>query len=211
MEFALAVEPERLVEPRQVLRSAREERIVHAVKAQHPAVAAAHRPAHAEEADIVGWGIVIGVVVVKADFDVGLIRAHSRSRQCLLPGVEHIIDEGAVELLSDRSGDHGRQQPVDRGGFGRIHLVDRQPVDDGKAHPAGENVAHPGHRRPAGRHREIIRHKDDRRQRIGAQLVDGAADLVNRRDVERNPPILGANIGPHPGARASDRPGGNGS
>jgi len=41
MEFALAVEPERAVEPRQALRMARQKRIVERVKARDPAVAAA--------------------------------------------------------------------------------------------------------------------------------------------------------------------------
>jgi len=41
MEFALAVEPERAVEPRQALRMARQKRVVERVKARDPAVAAA--------------------------------------------------------------------------------------------------------------------------------------------------------------------------
>ncbi len=169
-------------------------------------MAAAHRPAQAQQADVIGRRVVVGVVVVKADFDIGLVGTNPRTRQCLLPGVEHVVDQGAVELLRDRARNHARQQPIDRGRLAGIHLVERQPVDDRKAHTRGEHRPRPRHRLVAGRHREILRAEDDRRQRVGAQLVDSPADLVEAGGVEFDPPILGADIGAHPGARPFDRP-----
>ena len=90
------------------------------VKTDDPAVAAAHRSPQAEETHIVRRRLVIRVVVVKADLDVGFVRTHPRTRQCLLPSIEHVVDQGAVELLRDRARDHARQQPIDRGGLGRV-------------------------------------------------------------------------------------------
>ncbi len=37
-------------------------------------------------------------------------------------GVEHVVDQRAVELLRNRAGNHARQQPIDRGRRGRLHL-----------------------------------------------------------------------------------------
>ena len=51
--------------------------VVDGMKADHAAVPAALRLAQAEQTDIVGQRVVIGVVVVEADLDVGLVRANA--------------------------------------------------------------------------------------------------------------------------------------
>src|SRR6266404_2041986 len=174
------------------------------MKAEDTAVAAAHRPAQAEQADIVGRGVVIGVVVVKADLDVGLVRPHARSGKRLLPGVEHIVDQSAVELLRDRARDHARQEPVDRRRLASIHLGDGQAVDDREAHAAVENLPYPSHLLAAGRHDEIFGSEHDCRQRKCPDLVDRAADLVMARGRKLDPVILRLDIAPDPSTRAVD-------
>jgi len=77
--------------------------IVDSMKADDAAVPAALRPAQAEQTDIVGRRVVVGIVVVEADLDVGLVRADTRSGKRLLPGVENIVDHRAVELLRHRA------------------------------------------------------------------------------------------------------------
>src|SRR5438270_6728318 len=102
-KFALPVEPEIPVEPLQPVRMALKHGIVNGMKADDAAMPAALRPAQAEQTDIVGRRVVIGVVVVKTDLDVGLVGPNARSGKRLLPGIEHVVDKRAVELLRHRA------------------------------------------------------------------------------------------------------------
>src|SRR5579864_9540342 len=86
MEFALAVEPERLVEPRHAFGMARQKRVVERVKTRDPAVAAMLRRLEAVQHDRVGRRPVVGVVGVEFQFDVGLVGAHAGTRQGGPPG-----------------------------------------------------------------------------------------------------------------------------
>src|SRR5271166_4513648 len=78
-EFALAVEPELPVKPLQPVRMALTHSVVDGMKADDAAMPAALRLAQAEQTDIFGRPVVIGVVVVEADLDVGLVRADTRA------------------------------------------------------------------------------------------------------------------------------------
>src|SRR5204863_3367681 len=86
-KFALPVKPEIPVEPLQPVRMALPHGIVDAVKADHAAMAAALRLTQTEQPDVIGRRVVIGVVVVKADFGIGLVGADTRAGERLLPGV----------------------------------------------------------------------------------------------------------------------------
>ncbi len=142
---------------------------------------------------------------MEADFDVGLVGADARAGQRLLAGVVDIVDHRAVELLRHRAHHHRGEQPVDGLRLWLRHLLDREPVDHREAHPLLQDTPRLGHRRMAMGHVEIGRAAQDRRQRMGAHLVDDAADFVEARGVERNAVVLGANIGGAPGAGAFDR------
>src|ERR1700751_258086 len=78
-KFALPVEPEIPVKPLQPVRMALPHVMVDGMKTDEAAVPAALRPAQAQQTDIVGRGVVVGVVVVKADFGIGLVGADTRS------------------------------------------------------------------------------------------------------------------------------------
>src|SRR6201993_1868934 len=78
-KFALPVEPEIPVKPLQPIRMTLPQGIVDGMKADDAAEPAALRLTQAEQTDIVGRGLVIGVVVVKPDFAIGLVGANARS------------------------------------------------------------------------------------------------------------------------------------
>jgi hypothetical protein len=80
--------------------------------------------------------------------------------------------------LRHRPRHHRRQQPIDRLRLVVAQLVVRQAVDHRKAHPLLEDAPHLGHRRVAIGHVEIGGTPEDRRQRMGADVLGDAADLV---------------------------------
>src|SRR3984893_13020432 len=201
-KFALPVKPEIPVESLQTARMALPHGIADVMKADDPAVPAALRLTQAEQTDIVGRRVVIGVVVVKADLDVGLVRADTRSGKRLLPGVENIVDHRAIELLRYRTRHHARQQPIDGRGLGCGHFGHRQAVDDREAPALVEHFAHPRHLPPTRRHRKITRSAQDGRQTISPDLVGCPAETGGR---EIDPVLLGADRSACPGARPLDR------
>src|SRR6516162_4686234 len=79
VKFALAIEQERFVKARQPSLVALSQNIVHGLKADDATVPAALGPAQAQQTDIIGRNVVIRVVDVEANLDVGLVRANTRS------------------------------------------------------------------------------------------------------------------------------------
>src|ERR1700730_4805522 len=204
-KFALPVKPEIPVESLQTVRMALPHGIADGMEADARSVPAALRLTQAEQTDIVGRRVVIGVVVVKADLDVGLVRADTRSGKGPLPGVEHVVDHRAVELLRYRTRHHARQQPIDGRGLGCVHFGHRQAVDYREPPALVEHFADPRHLPPTRRHRKITRSAQDRRQRTRPVLFGCPAYLVETGGREIDPVLLGADVAARPDARPLDR------
>ena len=204
MELALPVEPERPVKPRQRLGMTLQQHVVQRVEAGDPAVAAALRGAQAQQRDVFGRGRIVGIVGMKFQLDIGLVGPHPRAGQGLSAAVAYIVDQLAVEALRDRPRHHRGQQPIEPDRRLDADLVERQPIDDRKAHAAPQDPAHFGHRGAAGRHLEIVRAAHDRRQREFPQFVGDPPDLVEARPAQRDQVVVRVQIVAPPSARAGD-------
>ena len=175
------------------------------VKADHAAVAAAHRLAQAEQTDIVGRRVVIGVVVVKADLDVGLVRPHPRSGKRLPPGVENIVNQACRRASA---------QPGARSCSTRSNKSPSPRPRPSRQRAAGRRSRNARRDRECRRTRAICSRQAGIAKSSGRSTIVGSgyariSSTARRissmaRGGELDPVILGPDIIADPGARSFD-------
>ena len=157
--------------------------------AHHLADAALHRRMQAEQADELGRRLVVGIVVVEAQVDVGDGRPDARAGLELRAGVHHVVEHLAVQLLRHRPGKQARQQPVEVDRFLARDLVHRQAVEHGEHRPALRHAPDLGHRGAAGVEGEIPGIEQEGRHRGAAQLVPYGQQLAHGGVGEGHRPV----------------------
>ena len=197
--LGVAVVPEGPVKPRHELGMTLLERLVHRRHAHDLADAARLCRMQAEEADIVGRRLVVGIVVVEAQVDVRHRGPDTRAWLQLRTGVHHVVEHLAVQLLRHGAGQQARQQPIDADRLVAVHLVERQAVEHGEHRAFLRHAPHLVHGRTAGVELEVRGIEQERRHRRAADLVAHRAHLRQRRGRQRHRPAVGRDRLARPG------------
>ena len=182
--LALAIEIERLVEPRQQVGMALAHLLVRGGEAHDAAHAAFHRRAQAHQADIVRRHVVVAVVGMEVLLGVGDVGPHAVAGRPAEIG--DVVDRGAVPLLRHRPRHQRGEQPPHRPRAALRPALDRQAVDDGEARPVVDGALDLAHEGARGVEREVIRTQQQKRQRLAIERRDEPVqfllDLGRQRD-----------------------------
>ena len=190
--LALAVEIERLVEPRQQIGMTPAHLLVGGGEAHDAAHPAFHRRAQAQQADIVRRHVVIAVVGMEVLLGVGDVGAHAVAGRAA--EIADVVDRRAVPFLRHRPRDQGGQKPPHGPRAARRPAFDGQAIDDGEARPVVEaplDLAHEGAR---GVEREILRAQQQERQRVAIERGDDAVEFRLDRGGKREAAGTGGQI-----------------